>query len=129
MSDALQLYTTVLVFLFAVPCTDVRNVYTLAWMVTGLLLSHTINLDEWATRVVSRAQNAASVLCRFHRWFNHPGLQVPPLYAPLIRQALAKWATSGCRSPLIPANSGMSSAWCAWPYSIAAGRSRWPGWW
>ena len=36
MSDALQLYTTVLVFLFAVPCTDVRNVYTLAWMVTGL---------------------------------------------------------------------------------------------
>lgn len=91
MSDALQLYSTVLVFLFAVPCADVRQVFTLAWLVTGLLLSHTVNLDEWATRVVSRAQLAASTICRFRRWFHHPGIQVHPLYAPLIRQALVEW--------------------------------------
>ena len=70
---------------------DLRHLKTLAWMMVGLLQSHTINLPEWVPFVHSRAQFAQSTVRRFRRWLDNERIQVHELYGPLIRQALAAW--------------------------------------
>jgi hypothetical protein len=70
---------------------DLRHLSTLAWMMVGLLQSHTISLPEWVPFVHSRAQYAQSTVRRFRRWLDNERLQVHELYGPLIQQALAEW--------------------------------------
>ena len=70
---------------------DLRHLKTLAWMMVGLLQSHTISLPEWVPFVHSRAQYAQSTVRRFRRWLDNERIQVHELYGPLIQQALAEW--------------------------------------
>jgi hypothetical protein len=70
---------------------DMRHLYTLAWMMVGLILSESINLTAWVPYVLSRAKYAQSTVRRFQRWLNNPRIQVHRLYAPLIKKALAGW--------------------------------------
>jgi hypothetical protein len=70
---------------------DLRHLITLAWMMVGLLQSHTISLDAWVPFVHSRAQYAQSTVRRFRRWLDNNRIQVHELYGPLIQQALTEW--------------------------------------
>jgi hypothetical protein len=70
---------------------DIRHLYTLAWMMVGLIKSESVNLTAWIPYVVSRAKYAQSIQRRFQRWLHNSRIQVHHLYAPLIQQALADW--------------------------------------
>lgn len=67
---------------------DIRHLFTLAWMMTGLILSESISLTAWTPYVLSRAKYAQSIVRRFQRWLNNPRINVHCLYAPLIKKAL-----------------------------------------
>ena len=70
---------------------DLRHLKTLAWMMVGLIHSHTISLPEWVPFVHSRAQFAQSTVRRFRRWLDNKRIKVHKLYGPLIQQALTEW--------------------------------------
>lgn len=79
---------------------DVRHLKTLAWMVTGLLVSEKVSLTAWVPSVHSRAQCAQSTVRRFARWLDNERIQVHQLYGPLIQQALADWGDERLRLAL-----------------------------
>ncbi len=70
---------------------DRRHRQTLAWMMTGLICSKTVNLGAWAPFVVSRARYAQSTVRRFSRWLSNNRIKFEPLYGPLIETALVGW--------------------------------------
>jgi len=70
---------------------DIRHLYTLIWMITGLIESKTINLPEWATFTDSRAKFAQSTVRRFSRWMHNHRIKIYKLYGPIIAEALADW--------------------------------------
>ena len=70
---------------------DIRHLKTLAWMMTGLILSREIGLGAWALYVHSRAQYVASTIRRFRRFLDNDRIDVPRLYTPLLHQALQGW--------------------------------------
>src|SRR2546422_6770622 len=69
---------------------DVRHLYTLVWMVVGLIQSGGVSLTAWVPFVSGRARYAQSSQRRFARWLQNPPVEVQALYAPLIQQALAE---------------------------------------
>lgn len=70
---------------------DVRHLYTLAWMVVGLIQAGCVSLTAWVPFVTGRARYAQSTQRRFARWLGNPRVEVHTLYAPLIQTALAAW--------------------------------------
>lgn len=70
---------------------DKRHLYTLTWMIVGLIESKTISLPEWATYVNSRAMYAQSTVRRFSRWLHNSRIEVHSLYDPIIQEALRQW--------------------------------------
>jgi hypothetical protein len=70
---------------------DVRHLYTLIWMVVGLIHSGCVSLTAWVPFVSSRACYAQSTQRRFARWLQNPRIEIHPLYASLIQTALAEW--------------------------------------
>lgn len=84
------LYATLLNLLAHAPWRDRRHLFTVAWMVVGLLSSGWISLSKWTPYVVSRADCAQSTERRFRRWLSNSRLDVLRLYAALLRQALAE---------------------------------------
>jgi hypothetical protein len=70
---------------------DLRHLKTLAWMMVGLINSHSISLCAWAPFVVSRAQYSQSTVRRFRRWLDNDKIDVYTLYGPLMQQALGGW--------------------------------------
>ena len=70
---------------------DIRHVFTLAWIVVGLIKSEKVSLTAWIPHVESRAQYAQSTQRRFQRWFYNDRIHVSSLYGPLIQGALAEW--------------------------------------
>jgi hypothetical protein len=70
---------------------DKRHLYTLIWMVVGLIESKAISLPEWAPFVDSRAQFAQSTVRRFSRWLNNKRIKVNEMYGPIIQEAIAEW--------------------------------------
>src|SRR5258708_13849643 len=68
---------------------DVRRVRTLAWAITSLCLTHTVQLRALAQVLESRAQYAASRPRRFPRWLHHPAISPLQWYLPLLQAALA----------------------------------------
>ena len=48
---------------------DIRHMFTLAWIVVGLIKSEKVSLTAWIPHVESRAQYAQSTQRRFQRWF------------------------------------------------------------
>ncbi len=51
---------------------DVRHLYTLVWMVIGLIHSGRVNLSKWTMYIHSRAVFAQSKQRRFSRWLHNP---------------------------------------------------------
>lgn len=70
---------------------DIRHMFTLAWMVVGLIRSEKVSLTAWIPHVESRAQYAQSTQRRFQRWCYNDRIHVGSLYDPLIQGALAEW--------------------------------------
>ena len=70
---------------------DVRHLHTLVWMVVGLMHAGCVSLTAWVPVVNGRARYAQRTQRRFARWLENPRVEVHPLYAPLIHQALAEW--------------------------------------
>jgi hypothetical protein len=70
---------------------DVRHLYTLIWMVVGLIHSGCVSLTAWVPFVRGRARYAQSTQRRFARWLDNKRIEVHTLYAPLIQRALAEW--------------------------------------
>ena len=64
---------------------DFRNVDTLAWAMTGLLLQKAVNLSAWANVVSSRSEAKAREQ-RFRWWLQNPHLDARRLYAPFLAQ-------------------------------------------
>lgn len=69
---------------------DLRNVGTLAWAMTGLLLQKTVSLPAWASVVPDSAEAAAREQ-RFRRWLSNSKINVRHFYQPFITRALADW--------------------------------------
>ena len=70
---------------------DKRHFYTLSWMITGLIMSKTVNLTAWTPFVASRAQYAQSTVRRFRRWLDNDRIKVHELYGVIIQEALTEW--------------------------------------
>lgn len=70
---------------------DLRHLYTLVWMIIGLIHSGSVNLTKWAMYIQSRANLAQSKQRRFSRWLHNPRLNPQRLYSPLIQGALKGW--------------------------------------
>jgi hypothetical protein len=70
---------------------DARHLYTLIWMVVGLIHSGCVSLTAWVPFVRGRARYAQSTQRRFARWLDNKRIEVHTLYMPLIQNALAEW--------------------------------------
>lgn len=70
---------------------DKRHLYTLTWMIVGLIESKVISLPEWASFIDSRATFAQSTVRRFSRWLNNKRIEIHDLYGPIIQEALTEW--------------------------------------
>ncbi|MGD7034849.1 hypothetical protein [Methylotuvimicrobium buryatense] len=88
MQRSTPLYDSILKLLRHAPWRDRRHLYTVAWMVLGLLSSGWISLSKRSPYVVSRAELAQSVERRFKRWLTNGRIDVLRLYAALLREAL-----------------------------------------
>ena len=83
MAKASRLYTSLLLLLNqSREWADLRHLYTLVWMVIGLIHSESINLTKWASHIQSRAKFAQSKQRRFSRWLHNPRINVQRLYSP-----------------------------------------------
>ncbi|ABW35151.1 transposase IS4 family protein (plasmid) [Deinococcus geothermalis DSM 11300] len=89
--DAPRLYQAVLAHLQTGLWNDVRNAHTLAWMVTGLLLSQCSFLPAWLPHIHSRATFAQSTERRLRRWLENPAIDPTAIYGPLVTRALRDW--------------------------------------
>jgi hypothetical protein len=69
---------------------DFRNLDTLAWAMTGLLLQKTTRLPAWCNCLPDKV-NAASREQRFRRWLDTSLVETQRCYRPFITQALATW--------------------------------------
>jgi hypothetical protein len=89
--DAPRLYQAVLTHLQTGLWNDIRNARTLAWMITGLLLSQRSSLPSWLPHIHSRATLAQSTERRFRRWLENPAIDPISIYGPLVIRALRDW--------------------------------------
>ena len=92
MSDSQRLHATFLSTLQAnLADEDFRNLDTLAWALTGLLLQRTTRISAWCSHLPDKV-NAASREQRFRRWLSTRFVDTQRYYRPFITQALATWA-------------------------------------
>ncbi|MBB6018937.1 transposase [Deinococcus radiopugnans] len=89
--DASRLYQAVLAHIQHGLWNDVRNAHTLAWMVTGLLLSGRSSIPAWLPYIHSRAMFAQSSERRVRRWLENPAIDCGNIYGPLVTRALRDW--------------------------------------
>lgn len=89
--DAPRLYQAVLSHLQSGLWNDIRNARTLAWMVSGVLLSECPALPAWVPHIHSRATLAQSTERRYRRWLENPAIDPTAVYGPLITRALRDW--------------------------------------
>jgi hypothetical protein len=92
MSDSRHLHDKVLSTLQSeLAQEDFRNLNTLAWAITGVLLHKTISVPRWAASLPDEAEALARER-RFRRWLNSRFVQVRRWYEPFICQALVNWS-------------------------------------
>lgn len=89
--DAPRLYQAVLTHLQTGLWNDIRNARTLAWMITGLLLSQRSTLPAWLPHIHSSATFAQSTERRCRRWLENPAIDCGSIYGPLVTRALRDW--------------------------------------
>jgi hypothetical protein len=91
MENRLELYVTILKLVGqSMRMNDLRNVVTMAWMVTGLLMSKTIHLGQWGLQRDGDAL-AASKERQISRWLHNPKLKPAEIYRDFITAALLPW--------------------------------------
>ncbi|MCP4288021.1 MAG: hypothetical protein GY792_26885, partial [Gammaproteobacteria bacterium] len=86
-----KLYNALIQLLTPSPWRDKRHLFSLAWMVVGLILSAKISLGEWTPFVSGRARYAQSHERRFKRWLYNERIEALALYTPVIQNALLDW--------------------------------------
>lgn len=89
--DAPRLYQATLSHVQEALWNDMRNARTLAWMVTGVLLSQCSTLPAWLPHIHSEAKFAQSTERRCRRWLENPAIDPHTIDRPLIRRALERW--------------------------------------
>ncbi|THF68532.1 transposase [Deinococcus sp. Arct2-2] len=89
--DAPRMYQAVLAHLEHSLWNDTRNARTLAWMVTGLVLSQRASLSAWLPHIHSHATFAQSTERRVRRWLENPAIDPVSMYGPLVTRALRDW--------------------------------------
>ncbi len=91
MSDSQRLHESFLGCLQAhLADEDFRNLDTLAWALTGLLLQKTTRVPSWSSCLPDKV-DAASREQRFRRWFRTPLVDTQRYYRPFVTQALGTW--------------------------------------
>ena len=60
-------------------------------MINALICSSKINLSEWESYVISRANQAQSIERRWHRFVHNSRVKVKSLYIPLVMAAISEW--------------------------------------
>jgi hypothetical protein len=94
MSDSQRLHASLLSVLQpSLMQEDFRNVDTLAWAMTGVLMQKTVNLPAWAVIVPDQSEAKAREV-RFRRWLQNPKLDAQSWYTPFITGALTDWKKS-----------------------------------
>lgn len=83
-----RIYDMVIPILKQAPWRDARHLSTVAWMVTGLLLSGQIGWSRWVVYVTSRARYAQSIERRFRCWLSNGRIDVNGLSAGLLKGVL-----------------------------------------
>ncbi|GGL86331.1 hypothetical protein GCM10010840_25360 [Deinococcus aerolatus] len=91
--DASRLYQSVLAHIQHGLWNDIRNAHTLAWMVTGLVLSGRSSIPAWLSYIHSRATFAQSSERRVRGWLENPASDCGSIYGPLITRALRDWGS------------------------------------
>ncbi len=89
--DASRLYQAVLAHLHTGLWNDIRPARTLAWMVSGVLLSQRSTLPDWLSHINAGETLAQSTERRFRRWFENPAIDPTRMDGPLITRALRDW--------------------------------------
>ncbi len=92
--DAPRLYQAILPHLHPALWNDVRNARTLAWMISGLVLSQSVSVPAWLPHIHSRAMVAQSTERRCSRWLENPAIDPGSIYGSLITRALQDWGSS-----------------------------------
>jgi hypothetical protein len=94
MSDSQRLHASLLSVLQpSLMQEDFRNVDTLAWAMTGVLMQKTVNLPAWAVIVPDQSEAKVREV-RFRRWLQNPKLDAQSWYTPFITGALTDWKKS-----------------------------------
>lgn len=107
MENASRLYNVLVALLSSSKeWADLRHLYTLVWMVIGLIHSGSVNLTKWAMYIQSRAKFAQSKQRRFSRWIHNPRINPQRLYSPLIQAALKGW-----EEPILALSLDTSMLW------------------
>ena len=70
---------------------DLRHLKALSWMINALICSSKINLSEWESYVISRANQAQSIERRWQRFVHNSRIKVKSLYLPLVMAAMSSW--------------------------------------
>lgn len=89
--DAFRLYQAILPHLQSALWNDRRNARTLAWMVSGLVLSQSVSIPSWLPHIHAQATVAQSTERRCRRWLVNPAIDPGSVYGPLIVRALREW--------------------------------------
>jgi len=71
---------------------DFRHLKALAWMINALICSSKINLSQWESYVISRANQAQSTERRWHRFVHNRRIKVRSLYEDPTLQTLWQYA-------------------------------------
>ena len=89
MEDSLKVYRTMLQFVWesGIRFHDLRCLATFVWMVTGLVMSHTVHLGRWAAHRKIETQ-AASKERQFSRWLHNIKIDPLQIYRPMIAKVL-----------------------------------------
>ena len=69
---------------------DLRRIKNWAWIVVGLIQSHSVHLSEIAQHIPSEAE-APGRIAQVRRWLANKFIKVADFYCPLITQALQSW--------------------------------------
>ena len=68
-----------------------RRIKNWAWIVVGVLQSHSVHLSEIAQHIPSEAE-APGRITQVRRWLSNKFVKVAEFYRPLISQAIQDWA-------------------------------------
>ncbi|MDJ0592309.1 MAG: hypothetical protein QNJ72_20335 [Pleurocapsa sp. MO_226.B13] len=96
-------------------------------MINALLCSSKINLSEWESYVISRANQAQSIERRWQRFVHNSRVKVRSLYLPLVMAAMSSW--DGQRLDLALDTTVLWNRYCMIHLSVICGGRAIPFFW